>query len=680
MLTKDHPASYAKIIPYVGLAAALLFSGGFCSSRILAGIASLGQQVIAELAPRQPYDAFFGECPSLAHRNGTTYFVYANKFYDIYAKAYDHDGQNLSGPSFIADGWNDHLRPAILIDDDGYLHVVYAARPRPLRYHRSEYPLDQTSWSNYEQVGISATYPVPFILGGKLFVIYREGSSYGASLSLAVRDLSLSIGSPGAWAVTTLVEESTIFVPMPLAAFERNGSVCFLFNMRDALLSSPYTTVAPSIREGMSVICTADGTNFTDLGGNYLDMPLEYTENRCDFPEVTRHDEYIRMPLDQGIGAYDTGDLRHDGAFVELVVTPMSLGQTTILFGDSAGCSCLVEFTASGEILLSNGDSRVLIQGYEPGTAYALRLKFQFSASCYRPWINGRLSGDPMLFSFYKAVPDGELVINSITVISESDCSIDLVSGREYKLITASACLNAEGTVNLFFIDRMDSSENSRWRLMHQREGQVDEIGDPLYHKYHPSSIAIEDSIYVATAYFEGDGLFLNNEHLCLDSRIVLLGSGDLESWEETELAAGSGGHVHPIFKRDDDSDLLELIWARMESGASTSLMHGFTCSPDSLFPEPEYELAFFGVPNPFTYSSALRLVLDGDCRVSVEIYDCMGRCVRRLLDRRPMLTGENDITWYGYDDNGRKVVPGIYFVHAHSDAFDRSIKIVRIE
>ena len=680
MLFKDRPVIHATLILFVGMVATTIFSGGLCSSRIFARIDCFDQQSIAELAAGQPYDAFFGECPSLVHSNGTTYFVYANKFYDIYAKAFDHDEQSLSGPSFIADGWNDHLRPAILIDDDGLLHVLYAARPMPLRYHRSEYPLDQTSWSGYEQVGTSATYPVPFILAGNLFVIYREGSSYGASLSMAVRDLSLPMGSPGAWTVTTLVEESTVFVPMPLAAFERDGSVCFLFNMRYALLSSPHTTVAPSIREGMSVICTADGTSFTDLGGAYLDLPLDYTENRRDFPEVTRHDEYVRMPLDQGIGTYDTGDLRYDGAFVELAVTPMSYGQTTILVGDSAGCSCLVEFTASGEILLSNGDSQAVIQSYEQGTAYTLRLKFQFSAGSYRPWINGTLGGDPMLFTFYEAVPDSELFINSITVISKGDCSIDLVSGREHKLITASACLDADGMPNLFFIDRMDSSENSRWRLMHQRGDEIREIGDPLYHKYHPSSIAIEDSIYVATAYFEGDGLFLNNEHLSLDSRIVLLGSSDLEIWEETELAAGSGGHVHPIFKRNDGSGLLELIWARMESGASTSLMHGFTSCPDSILPEPEFEFAMFCIPNPFTYASAIRLILDADRMVSVEIYDCAGRCVRRLLDRRPMTAGENDIPWYGYDDNGRKVTPGIYFVRAHSGAFDRSAKIVLIK
>lgn len=680
LLSKGSREIHSILVLFAGLVMAVLPSSGLCSPRLITGITGFDQQVIAEIAPGQPYDAFFGECPSLVHCEGMTWFVYADNSYDIYAKAFDHAGQSHSAPVLIGDGWIDHLRPAIQIDEDGFLHVLYAARPIPLRYHRSDYPLDHTGWSTYEQVGTSATYPVPFILDGKLYVIYREGDSYSASLSLAVRDLSYPMGSPGAWTVTKLVEESSVFVPMPLSAFEKDGSVCFLFNMRDALLSSPHTSVAPSIREGMSVICTGDGTGFTDLDGEDLGIPLDYTQDRHGFPEVTHHDEYVNMSLDEGVGTYETGDLRYDGSFVEITVTPASYGLTTILVGDSIGCSCLVEFTAEGEIVLSDGDLRVTVQSYEPGVKYSIKLKFQFSLSSYRPWINGRLADDPLPFTFYEIVPDDELIIDSLTVISNSDCSIDLVTGREYKLITASACFDVDGMANFFFIDRMDLHESSRWRLMHQRGEEVVEIGDPLYHKYHPSSLRVGELIYVAVAFFEGEGIFLNNEHLTMNSRIVLLGSSDLANWGEIEIAAGSGGHVHPIFKRHDDSGLVELIWARMESETSTSLMHGFPGSSTGTFPEADNDLAVYNFPNPVSSSSNVRLVLEDDCVVSAEIYDCAGRCIRRLLTKQPMTSGGHDIPWDGYDNNGRKIVPGIYFVRVHSNNFNRSIKIILLK
>ena len=648
-----------------------------CSSLAEAGIAGFDQQVIASIVPGQPYDAFFGECPSIAHSGGTTYFVYTRGSYDIYARAFDHGMQSLSAEVLIGDGWNDHIRPAIQIGG-GYLHVLYAARPLPLRYHRSLNPFDHENWSAYEQVGSSATYPVPFVLGDSLFVIYREGNSYSASLSMAMRDLDLPVGMPGAWSVTRLVEESSVFVPMPLAAFERDGSVCFLFNMRDALLSSPHMAVAPSVREGMSVVCTADGSSFTDLDGEALSLPLDYTQERGDFPEVTRHDEYIDVPLDHA-GTFATGDLRHDGSFVELDITPLSYSRTMILIGDSMKCSCLVEFSAGGTIILSDNESNVTIGTYTPGMSYVLKLKFSFSMDSYRPWLNGRLAGDPLQLDCSGVLPGEESSIGSITVTEMGDCSAGLATGREFKLITSSAAVDADGEPNFFFIDRMDSSERSRWRLMHQRGHEVAEIGDTLYHKYQPSSLRIGDLMCVAVAYFEGEGLFLDNEHLCDNSRIMMLGSNDHENWDEMELAAGSGGHVHPIFKRHDGTGLTELIWARMESGTSTSLMHSFSGSTTGVLYREWNGPAAVSYPNPSSSSSTIRLSLDVDRTVSIEIYDCAGRLVRKLLDRRHMTGGRHNISWQGVDDRGRRVMPGIYFVRIRSGSFENTKKIVLI-
>ncbi len=165
MSTALSRSSSSRLLLSVLLTSALLPQACFSSSFARAGIAGFGQQIIVSIVPGQPYDAFFGECPSVAHSNGTTYFVYTRGSYDIYTRTFDHDMQSLSSEVLIADGWNDHLRPAIQIGDDGYLHVLYAARPLPLRYQRSITPLDHRNWSAYEQVGSSATYPVPFILG-----------------------------------------------------------------------------------------------------------------------------------------------------------------------------------------------------------------------------------------------------------------------------------------------------------------------------------------------------------------------------------------------------------------------------------------------------------------------------------------------------------------------------------
>jgi hypothetical protein len=647
-----------------------------CAYPVHAGTNSFDQQVVASIVPGQPFDSFFGECPGIAHRGGTTWFVYTSGTYDIYARTFDHGLQSLTPEIYIADGWNDHINPALLLDDDGYLHLLYAARPLPMRYHRSLDPLDHTGWNSYEEVGTSATYPVPYILGDSLFVIYREGDSYGASLSMAMRDLAQPPGTPGAWTVTTLVSESGVFVPMPLAAWERDGEVCFLFNMRDALLSSPHTSTSPSVREGMSVICTADGSTFTDLSGDILSLPLEYREDRDGFPEVTGHEEYVDLPLESA-GVYAAGGMRHDGSFVEMTVTPHSYDLTRIVIGDSTKCSSLVEFIPSGVIVASHGIAGVPLGQWTPGTTYTLRLKYSFSTGTYRPWLNGRLATNPLDLDCAGWTPDEELSIDSIYVDILGDCTARLRTGREYKLITASAAADSGGVANFFFIDRMDSSERSRWRLMYQREGEVTEIGDTLYHKYHPSVVRIADMLCVAVAYFEADGLFLDNDHLCDNSRIMLLASNDREYWDETELASGGGGHVHPIFKRSDGSGITELVWARIESGTSTSLMHSFDGAVTGLRDRVWDGPVAAAYPNPSSGSTAIRFSIAAGCEVTIGIYDCSGRLVARMAESRFMERGSHEMIWDGYDRSGRKSATGIYFIRIEYGGLVMTRKIV---
>ncbi len=159
----------------------------------------------------------------------------------------------------------------------------------------------------------------------------------------------------------------------------------------------------------------------------------------------------------------------------------------------------------------------------------------------------------------------------------------------------------------------------------------------------------------------------------------MLLGSNDDENWDEMELASGSGGHVHPIFKRHDDSGLTELIWARMESGTSTSLMHSFSGMVTGVFDQGWDGIAAASYPNPSSTSSTVRLTLNVDRTVSIEIYDCAGRLVRKLLERRPMTRGRHDIAWPGLDDRGCRVTPGIYFARIRSGSFESTMKIVLI-
>ncbi len=59
----------------------------------------------------------------------------------------------------IGEAANNHGGPALTVDRDGYLHVVYYAHHNPVRYRRSVRPNDASAWGPIETFGENLTYP-----------------------------------------------------------------------------------------------------------------------------------------------------------------------------------------------------------------------------------------------------------------------------------------------------------------------------------------------------------------------------------------------------------------------------------------------------------------------------------------------------------------------------------------
>ncbi len=643
--------------------------------------AAVTEITAAGLAPQQPYNAFFGERSALVHRNGTTYLAYVDRRYDVYMKSFDHRTGTLSSPALVAAGGIDHINPSVLLDRDGYLHVFFGARPYPIRYLRSRNPLAWNDWHGVyiESVGQSATYPVPIIIGDKIFLVFREGSSYGASLSIAVRDMDIPVSIPGAWSVKTLVRKSSSFIPMPLAAFEMNRAACFLFNMRDAQVSVPLYPVSPSIREGLAVICTADGVTFTDIEGRPIPIPLDYTENRSAFPTVIDEEEYTAahtLSGTEGSSVFD--DLVHDGAFIELTILAEGYVDAAIQFGGETGFYGTIGLTPEGLTLMSSGSGFDTTGTYLPTKNMTVRLKLFPSLGCYRAWIDDALAGEPLAFTNQNGEVDDPIVVNRVTLSSDQVVDLIIRTGREAKLITASACLDQNGEPHIFYIDRRDSTGGSYWALMHRHGGHEREIGNRAYNKYHPSSTSMGGRLYVATAYFEGEGPFQQNNHLCPNSRIELLHSEDHVQWEETQISTGAGGHVHPIFKRITESGPLELIWANMVGDLATNLVYGYASDVDTVLPEmPEPIAAVRNFPNPFNATTNIVIDMPHAAMVSLAIFNANGMLVKRLLEREWVNQSPVEIVWYGDDREQNAVASGVYFIRLTAPGIDCTRKLV---
>jgi len=59
----------------------------------------------------------------------------------------------------VGEAIDNHGGPALTIDGEGYLHIVYFSHHHPFRYHRSVRPNDTSEWGLREQFGVDLTYP-----------------------------------------------------------------------------------------------------------------------------------------------------------------------------------------------------------------------------------------------------------------------------------------------------------------------------------------------------------------------------------------------------------------------------------------------------------------------------------------------------------------------------------------
>jgi len=93
--------------------------------------------------------------------------------------------------------------------------------------------------------------------------------------------------------------------------------------------------------------------------------------------------------------------------------------------------------------------------------------------------------------------------------------------------------------------------------------------------------------------------------------------------------------------------------------------------------PVPIVAGALTAGPNPFLVAAELSLTMASAGRLEVRVFDAAGRLVRTLHDGEASSVWS--ARWDGHDDQGRSVPPGIYFVRAAGNDFERSTRVVRL-
>ena len=101
----------------------------------------------------------------------------------------------------------------------------------------------------------------------------------------------------------------------------------------------------------------------------------------------------------------------------------------------------------------------------------------------------------------------------------------------------------------------------------------------------------------------------------------------------------------------------------------------------DFLAPEDNNELPVVteltgNYPNPFNPETTIKMALNADGLVRMDIYNVRGQKVRTLVNEY-MEAGNHDIIWTGDDDNGHKVGSGVYFYNMKFGKYTSTKKMI---
>jgi hypothetical protein len=164
----------------------------------------------------------------------------------------------------------------------------------------------------------------------------------------------------------------------------------------------------------------------------------------------------------------------------------------------------------------------------------------------------------------------------------------------------------------------------------------------------------------------------------------VLVGGGKHYGHLEVDvLPAEDGGwqaalkpvYVFPLFadagatylghERRVYDDIVTLTWA----GPGTAVETGHAELPEAAALYAPY-------PNPFNTTVLLRYDLPSSGAVQLEVYDALGRRVRRLVDASQD-AGVHGVEWNGTDDEGERVASGVYLVSLRAGTARDSVEVL---
>jgi hypothetical protein len=117
----------------------------------------------------------------LVTRDGKTHIVWQDSTpagYFNRVRTFAHERGEFTAPFTLNEGTDNHARPNIVIDREGYLHAVISGHNSPVTYRRSVRTNDASAWTEPITIG-EGTYPIPACgPSGTLYVTMRSANRW----------------------------------------------------------------------------------------------------------------------------------------------------------------------------------------------------------------------------------------------------------------------------------------------------------------------------------------------------------------------------------------------------------------------------------------------------------------------------------------------------------------------
>ncbi len=84
--------------------------------------------------------------------------------------------------------------------------------------------------------------------------------------------------------------------------------------------------------------------------------------------------------------------------------------------------------------------------------------------------------------------------------------------------------------------------------------------------------------------------------------------------------------------------------------------------------------------PNPFNPSTKISFTLPVDNKISLKVFDILGKEVRTLVNGEQYVKGTHSATWDGKDNRGNMVASGTYIYKLSFNSFEKSLKMMLLK